>query len=163
MICPECGTDNRPGARFCARCGAPLPAESADWTPPPAAPAYAAPPPPPVPAPVPAGPIAVQKRYPILRTLGVILKVLGGIVAALTILGAVGICIAGIAGGAALGDLERELGTPLPGIGGVAGGIIMGLFVLLYGGFAAITTFASGEMVSLLISMEENIRSLAQR
>lgn len=24
MICPSCGTDNRPGARFCAQCGAPL-------------------------------------------------------------------------------------------------------------------------------------------
>lgn len=162
MICPECGTDNRPGARFCARCGAPLPAESADWTPPPAAPAYAAPPPP-MPTPVPAGPIPVQKRYPILRVLGVIFKVLGGIAAAITLLGAIGTCIAVIAGGAVLGDLERELGMPLPGIGGVAGGIIIGLFILLYGGFVAITLFASGEMVSLFISMEENIRSLAQR
>lgn len=163
MICPECGTDNRPGARFCARCGAPLPAESAEWTSPPAAPAFAAPPPPPMPTPVPAGPIAVQKRYPILRVLGVIFKVLGGIVAAFTILGAVGICIAGIVGGTFLGDLERQLGTPLPGLGGVAGGIIMGLLVILYGGFIAITLFASGELISLFISMEENIRSLAQR
>ena len=24
MICPSCGKENRPGARFCARCGAPL-------------------------------------------------------------------------------------------------------------------------------------------
>ena len=24
MICPSCGTSNRPGARFCAKCGAPL-------------------------------------------------------------------------------------------------------------------------------------------
>ncbi|MCX7856171.1 MAG: hypothetical protein N2556_09435, partial [Anaerolineae bacterium] len=121
------------------------------------------PPPQPMPAPIPAGPVAVQKRYPILRTLSVIYKILGGIVAAFTILGAIGFCIAGIAGGTVLGDLERELGTPLPGIGGVAGGIIGGLFVLLYGGFVAITLYAFGEMVSLFISMEENIRSLAQR
>ncbi len=168
MICPECGTDNRPGARFCAKCGAPLPAESVAWTPPPAAePAFAAPPSPPphspMPAPAFAGPVAVQKRYPILRALSAICKVLGGIVTALTILGSLGICIAMIAGGTVLGNLERELGTPLPGIGGVAGGIIMGLFILLYGGFIAITLYAFGEMVSLFISMEENIRSLAQR
>jgi len=56
MICPSCGNENRPGARFCSRCGAslpavyppessqqqPLPAEqpaapSPSWQPPPAA------------------------------------------------------------------------------------------------------------------------------
>jgi uncharacterized membrane protein len=73
----------------------------------------------------------VQKRYPILRAFSVIFKVLGGIVAALTILGAIGICGAMIAGGAALGNIERELGTPLPGIGGIASGIIIGLLILL--------------------------------
>lgn len=167
MICPECGTDNRPGARFCAKCGAPLPTETVAWAPPsPDEPAFAAPPPPPpppMPTPIPAGPVAVQKRYPILRVLSVIYKVLGGIVAALTVLGAISFCIAGIAGGTALGDLGRELGSPLPGIGGVAGGIIGGLIVLLYGGFIAITLYAFGEIVSLFVSIEENIRSLAQR
>lgn len=166
MICPECGTDNRPGARFCAKCGANLPTETVAWTPPPPAePAFTTPPPlpSPIPAPIPAEPVAVQKRYPILRVLSVIYKVLGGIVAALTILGAIGFCIAGIAGGAALGDLGRELGTPMPGIGGAAGGIIGGLTLLLYGGFIAITLYALGEVVSLFISIEENIRSLAQR
>jgi len=163
MICPECRTENRPGARFCAQCGAALPAEAAVRTPSPAEPAFAAPPPPLPPYPVHAGPVAVQKRYPFLRVLSIIYKVLGGIAAALTILGAIGICVVMIAGGAALGDLERELGTPLPGIGGVAGGIIGGLFVLLYGGFIAVTLYAFGEMLSLFISMEENIRSLAQR
>ncbi len=33
MICPSCGNENRPGARFCARCGAPL--EEAPYTQPP--------------------------------------------------------------------------------------------------------------------------------
>ncbi len=136
MICPECGTDNRPGARFCARCGAPLAAETVAW------------------------PVAVQKKYPILRALSTIYKVLGGIVAVLTTLGAIGFCIAMMVGGAATVGLERELGTPLPGI---ASGIVGGLFVLLYGGFIAVTLYAFGEMVSLFISMEENIRSLAQR
>ncbi len=163
MICPNCGTDNRPGARFCAKCGAPLTAETVAWSPPAAEPAFPAPPPPPPPV-IPAPrPVAVEKRYPILRVLSVIYKVLGGIVAALTILGAIGICIAGVAGGAALGNLERELGTPMPGMGGIAGGIIGSLILLLYGGFIALALYAFGELLSLFISMEENIRSLAQR
>ncbi|MFN3762518.1 MAG: hypothetical protein ACK4WK_04860, partial [Anaerolineae bacterium] len=91
----------------------------------------------------------MEKRYPILRVLSVIYKVLGGIVAALTALGAIGVCIAGIAGGSALGDLGRGFGTPMPAIGGVVGGIITGLFLLLYGGFIAVTLYASGEMISL--------------
>lgn len=165
MICPNCGTDNRPGARFCAKCGAPLVAETVAWTPPSGEPGFAAPPPPPPPAPAPAyaGPVAVEKKYPVLRVLSVIYKILGGIVAAFTILGAIGSCIVGIAGGAALGELERELGTPLPGVGGAVGGIIAGLIVLLYGGFAALFLYAFGELISLFISIEENIRSLAQR
>lgn len=35
MICPTCGTENRPGTRFCAQCGAPLEEEA---TPQPSAP-----------------------------------------------------------------------------------------------------------------------------
>ncbi len=165
MICPQCGTENRPGARFCAQCGAPLTAETVAWSPSPAEPAFSVPPPPPPPSPVirAPGPAAVEKRYPILRVLSVIYKVLGGIVAAFTILGVIGSCIVGIAGGTALGELERELGTPLPGIGGMLGGIIAGLIILLYGGFAALFLYAFGELISLFISMEENIRSLAQR
>ena len=163
MICPHCGTDNRPGARFCVKCGNPLAAETVAWSPPSAEPGFSAPPPPPMPSPIPAGPLAVEKRYPILRVLSVIYKVLGGIVAGLTVLGVIGACIAGIAGGSALGNLGREFGTPMPGIGGAVGGIITGLVLLLYGGFIAVTLYAFGEMVSLFISMEENIRSLAQR
>lgn len=163
MICPNCGTDNRPGARFCAKCGAPLTAETVAWSPPPAEPAFSLPPPPPSPVMAAPGPLSVEKRYPILRILSVIYKVLGGIVAGLTLLGVIGVCIAGIAGGSALGNLGREFGTPMPGIGGAVGGIIAGLSLLLYGGFIAVTFYAFGEMISLFISMEENIRSIAQR
>ncbi len=36
MICPTCGTENRPGARFCAKCGTPLGNEIPSPPPPPA-------------------------------------------------------------------------------------------------------------------------------
>jgi len=35
MICPNCGAENRPEARFCSRCGAPLFASVPDVVPPP--------------------------------------------------------------------------------------------------------------------------------
>ncbi len=173
MLCPNCGTENRPGARFCAKCGATLVHETVAWPSPTPYPDYSAipsasPGPSAVPPASPASfsssaPVPVERRYPVLRVLGVIYKVLGGIVGALTVLIALGACIFGIAGGAVLGALERDLGTPLPGISGVVGGLITGLIVLLYGGFIAITLYAGGEVVFLFISMEENLRSLAQR
>jgi len=42
MICPNCGTDNRPGARFCAKCGASLISETVAWSPPTPAPDFSA-------------------------------------------------------------------------------------------------------------------------
>ena len=64
MQCPYCGNQNRPGVKFCARCGKPLPqqpvaAPSPAYQPPPAPPpaavppAYQPPPAPPSPVPVP--------------------------------------------------------------------------------------------------------------
>jgi hypothetical protein len=102
--------------------------------------------------------VTVEKRYPVLRVLSVVYKVLGGIVAGLTVLGTLGVCIAGIAGGAALGNFGRDLGLP---IAGVLSGLVTGLVVLLYGGFAAVTLFGAGEMISAFLSIEENTRLTA--
>ena len=160
MICPNCGTDNRPGARFCAKCGASLISETVAWSPPTPAPDFSAIPsaPPPASFPPPAAPVTVGKRYPILRALSVVYKVLGGIVAGLTVLGALGVCIVGIAGGAAMGNFGRDLGLPITG---VLSGLVTGLVVLLYGGFAAVTLFGAGEMISAFLSIEENTRLTA--
>lgn len=165
MICPNCGTDNRPGARFCAKCGASLVAETVAWTPPspadslypstpPQSPASSFPPPPP-------GPAQTEKRYPFLRAMSVIYKVLGGITAGLTLIGVLFSCIAGFTSGSAFEELG-DLGL-IPGVAGAIGGLITGFFVLLYGGFIAITLFGVGDMIDLSLSIEENIRSMAQR
>jgi len=102
--------------------------------------------------------VTVGKRYPILRALSVVYKVLGGIVAGLTVLGVLGACIGGIAGGAALGDFERDLGLPITG---VLSGLVAGLVILLYGGIAAVTLFGAGEAVSAFLSIEEHTRLTA--
>lgn len=165
MICPNCGTDNRPGARFCAKCGASLVAETVAWTPPPPGDALypSAPPPPPPPPPVsaPAGPVQAERRYPFLRIMSVAYKVMGGIIAGLTLIAVLLSCLTGFASGSAFSDLG-DFGL-LPGFAGAIGGLVTGFLVLLYGGFFSITLFGAGEMISLLISMEENIRLLAQR
>lgn len=174
MICPNCGTENRPDARFCAHCGFPLAPGGAERTPvpPPAPPQMSAmaAPPPPEPAPwgppyaggraAPAGPVSVPRRFPILRILSVIYKVLGGIAAAITVLTTIGICVLFTAGGGMLEGLERELGTPVPMVSGVVGGILFGLMALIYGGFIALFLFATGEAIALLLALEENTRAI---
>ncbi|MCS7283019.1 MAG: zinc ribbon domain-containing protein [Anaerolineae bacterium] len=162
MICPNCSAENRPGARFCAKCGASLMTETVAWTPPspvesPHFPSSPPPPPPPLVS-VSAGPVQVEKRYPVLRVLSVVYKVLGGIVGGLTLLAAIAFCVAGFAGSAAFEDLGI-----FPSLGGAIGGLVAGFVLLLYGGFIAITLYAGGEFVSLLISIEENIRTLTQK
>ncbi len=87
------------------QCGAALPAEVAARAPSPVEPAFAVPPPPP--SPIPAGPVPVERRYPILRTLSVIYKVLGGIAAALTLLVSIGTCITVIVGGPMVRESEK--------------------------------------------------------
>lgn len=161
MKCPQCGADNRPDARFCLQCGAPLAPEAESETP--AAPSV----PKAIWEPVnaravaPAAPVAVPKRFPILRILSVIYKVLGGIVAAFTILGTLGSCIVGFAGIPMQEELERLWGSPLPATGGIIGGVLAGLFVLLYGGFIALTLYGAGEGIGLFIAIEENTRAIA--
>lgn len=165
MICPNCGTENRPGARFCAKCGASLVAETVAWTPPPVeSPSFPSPPPAPAPPPAPIsiGPVQVEKRYPVLRILSIVYKVLGGIVGVFTLLAAIAFCIAGFVGGAAA-DVLDDFSVGNLRFGSVIGGLIMSFLFLLYGGFAALTLYAGGEFVSLLLSMEENLRALTQK
>lgn len=137
MICPNCGTDNCPGARFCAKCGTSLIAETVAWTPPsPADSLYpSVPPQPPAPSlsPPPPEPTQVEKRYPFLRATSVIYKILGGVTAAFILLlfSALGSCGSGFAG-STFGDSGYLNLTP--GLTGTIDGLISGLFIL-YGGF----------------------------
>lgn len=186
MICPQCGTDNRPGARFCARCGAVLPSEEEafgsmetvswasfspqasvsppapkPWTPsppqadiPPVAPESWTPSDVGTPARAP-----VARRFPLLRIISTVYKVIGGIIAALTVLGTLGICILSIgAGGLAIGEVEKNLGLPVAFSSAVSG-VVFGLINLLLGGIVALAFWAGGEFISLLLAIEENTRS----
>lgn len=104
----------------------------------------------------------MEKRYGALRTIGTIYKVLGALAAVVTIALLIGVCLTSVLGGAAADSLSRQLGSDvgLGGLfGGVLGGILGGVFVIIYGGGAALTLFAVGEGIDLLIALEENTRS----
>lgn len=106
----------------------------------------------------------MEKKFKVLRVIGTIYKVLGIIVGVISILLALGICLTSILGSTALNELGRELGgdTNLgPLFGGFLGGAIVSLGAIIYGGSAAITLYAAGELVFLLLSLEENTRMTA--
>jgi hypothetical protein len=90
----------------------------------------------------------MEQRYTALRTIGSIYKILGLIAAGVTALAVLAICVGG-SGGA-----RSALGL----FGGALGGLIGSLFVLIYGGGIALTLYAAGEGVFLLLALEENTR-----
>lgn len=104
----------------------------------------------------------MEKRYRALRTISVIYKVLGGLLLLLTVLGVIAFCVMAVGGGAAARGIGRELGLN-SGIvrgmaGGLMGGVIGGIGLLIYGGLASVSLFAFGQLIDLLISMEESTR-----
>jgi hypothetical protein len=104
----------------------------------------------------------MEKRYRALRIIGSAYKILGAIVLVLTIVGAVGVCLAGIAGGTALRDFSREFGPGMRGmgvLGGAVGGILSAFVTLIFGGLGGLTVYATGEAIYLLIDIEENTRA----
>jgi len=108
----------------------------------------------------------MEKRYKVLRTIGKIYKILGVIAAVLTILSALGICLASILGGAALNRYARQFGgmqVPMASqAGGAVAGVIGALFLSLYGGMIAISLYGLGEGVDLIIALEENTRKTTE-
>jgi len=89
-------------------------------------------------------------RYPVLRVIALIYKVLAVILAVLTVLGACSVPFMGrsLFRGAGLED--------------VVGGLITGLVLLIYGGMIALFLYATGEAITLLMDIEANTRITAE-
>ena len=103
----------------------------------------------------------MEKRYRALRLIGTAYKVIGVIALALTVLAALAVCGISTFSGAAIGSWAEEYGADqmLGGfLGGAVGGAIAGLLILLYGGAMGAGLFALGELVYLLLAVEENTR-----
>ncbi len=103
----------------------------------------------------------MEKRFKVLRFIGSVYKIIGIIVGVITVLGAIGFCALSAIGGSALSSLGNSYGYSSGAGGlfsGLLGGVIIGGFILLYGGITAITLYALGEGVYLFIDLEENTR-----
>jgi hypothetical protein len=106
----------------------------------------------------------MERKFPALRIIGTIYKVLGVIAGLGALLTAIGICVTAFAGGAAADTAVRQFGGDIGfGLfGGVLSGLIFGGVVLLYGAVISVTMYGLGEMVFLLITLEENTRTTAR-
>lgn len=106
----------------------------------------------------------MEKRYSALRIIGTIYKVLGVIAGVITIIMVLAICGASVMGGAALDTLGQQFGGGMGSagmFGGIFGGLIGAFFVIIYGGGLAVTLYAFGEGIDLLLALEENTRATA--
>lgn len=104
----------------------------------------------------------MEKKYSALRIIGTIYKVLGGIAGVITILVAISLCATSVLGGAAMDRLGQGFGQSGGALGifsGLFGGLLLSVVAIIYGGGIAITLFAAGEGVFLLLAMEENTRA----
>lgn len=137
MYCHKCGAYNEDTAKICVKCGAEL-------LPPSSLPLGGA-----APA-AESGFEAVERRYPALRLIGSIYKILGVIVGAITLLIAIASCT--ITMGGSLGERSGPFS-------GFLGGLLVFVVVLIIGGIYALTLYAIGEGIYLFLSMEENTRA----
>lgn len=105
----------------------------------------------------------MEKRFKALRIIGTVYKILGIIVGVLTILALLASCAMIFVGNALFGELNREL---FRGVGGLdvtdlLAGLIPAILIIIYGCGLAVTLYALGEGVYLMLAIEENTRTSA--
>lgn len=102
----------------------------------------------------------MQPRFKVLRLIGTVYKILGGLAGILTLLLVLGICATSVIGGAALSGIERELGGRGGGglLGSTLGGVVVALVTILYGGAVTVSLYGLGEGIYLILALEENTR-----
>jgi hypothetical protein len=106
--------------------------------------------------------MTVPKRFGILRLMGWVLKVFAWIVLVVSILLAIFVAIAaGGTGSQLVGNLLPQLSNVAEFGGSAAGGIVLGIGVLLVGIIYFLVLYASGESFHLQLALEENTRLTA--
>jgi len=92
----------------------------------------------------------MKKRFGVLRVLSSILKILGIVTAALAVLGGLIAFVMSFAGG----DMFQAMG--IDSTGGVLAGLMGAFIIVVVGALYAVILYGYGELLMLLISMEEN-------
>ncbi len=104
----------------------------------------------------------MEKKYRALRFVSGFYKVVGIIIGVITVISALGICLTSILSSSIIINELQNSGLPVAAGGfGVIGGIISALISLIFGALAALGMYAIGELITLLINMEENTRVTA--
>lgn len=102
----------------------------------------------------------MEKRYNVLRFVATLFKIIAWIFLILGILGTIGVILVSAVGGGAAAD--NALGALVGGIvGGVLGGVLAGVGILLGALLQFAIFFAVGELIYLLIGLEQNTRETA--
>ncbi len=92
----------------------------------------------------------MKKRFSVLRLFASILKILGIVTAALAVLGGLIAFVMAFAGG----DFYQTMG--LDSTSGILAGLFTAFLIVVIGALNAIFFYGFGELLMLLISMEEN-------
>ncbi len=92
----------------------------------------------------------MKKRFGVLKILAAVLKVLGIVVAAFAALGGLGALIMSFAGGGLLSTFGYDANS------GFFVGLISSFGIVIVGVFYAVMLYGFGELIMLLLSMEDN-------
>jgi hypothetical protein len=106
----------------------------------------------------------MEKRFRVLRIIGTIWKILAWIALIVGILSSIGILLTSIFGGGIMGQLGREyVDAPWASWAfGLAGGLVAFAVSLIGTIIYFLALYAVGELIYLLLAIEENTRQAAQ-
>ena len=99
----------------------------------------------------------MERRFPALRIVATIYKIISVIVALITLLAAGGVAL----GGTLLSGSPNGGGfsSPLAALSGGISGLFAAGFILIYGGMIAVTVWAFSDGIYLALAIEENTRA----
>lgn len=106
--------------------------------------------------------MTVPKRFGVLRFFGTLMKVIAWIILVLAVIFAIGAVILGSS--TAVSDVLSNAGLEYPFLttmGGIAGAIMAGIFVLIVGLLYFLVFYVAGESIHLQLAVEENTRLTA--
>ncbi len=107
----------------------------------------------------------VQKKFTVLRVVSTIFKVMGWIVLVTGVLSACGsLAVGAMPGLLATGARGSNVASATAFAGmGILGGVLFGVGVIFFAVLYFLLLYAFGDMIHLLVALEENTRLTAER
>lgn len=105
----------------------------------------------------------MEKKFKILRFIGTVWKILAWIELVVGVLASIGLLLTGILGGSF--DMMRQFGQQPGGMGwafGAVGGVIGFIVAIILTVIYFLALYAIGELIYLMLAIEENTRRSAQ-